>query len=202
MLTRATTLEGKAGKVERALDDLTLCRRIARGEQHLFAQIIDRYTALVAGAISAQGVSPSDVEDLAQLTFINAYKGLAGYRGEARLSSWLYRIALNVARAHLKRQAQRPLQHSIEQQLEEGQQPADQRRAAAPTELRNRELATALLKLPLPQRMALSLYYFEELSYEEVAEALRMNLNTVRTHIRRGKHKLAELLSASVLEDA
>jgi RNA polymerase sigma-70 factor (ECF subfamily) len=191
-----------AGNVERAMDELTLCRRISRGERHLFAQLIDRHSALVAGAIAAQGVAGSDAEDLAQLAFINAYKGLAGFRGEAKLSSWLYRIAVNVARAHLKRQSQRPFTASVEQQLEEGQQPLDERRGLAPAaELRSRELARAMEQLSEVQRVTLSLYYFEELSYEEIAAALRLNINTVRTHIRRGKLALSELLSAEVLDE-
>jgi len=184
------------------MDELTLCRRISRGERHLFAQLIDRHGALVAGAIAGQGVAGSDVEDLAQLAFINAYKGLAGFRGEAKLSSWLYRIAVNVARAHLHRQSQRPFTASVEQQLEEGQQPLDERRGLAPANaLRSRELARAMAQLSEVQRVALSLYYFEELSYEDIAEALRMNLNTVRTHIRRGKLALSGLLSAEVLDE-
>jgi RNA polymerase sigma-70 factor (ECF subfamily) len=139
------------------------------------------------------------VEDLAQLTFINAYKGIAGFRGESRLSSWLYRIAVNVARGHLKRLAQRPTAASVEEQAELGQQPADARAAAAQQHAQDRALAAALAQLTEPQRVCIGLYYFEELSYEEIAAATGYLLNTVRTHIRRGKLKLAELLDESLL---
>ena len=189
--------------MERQLDELALCRRIASGERQLFGQIIDRYAGLVAGAIAAQGVPPSDVEDLAQLAFVNAYKGLAGFRGEAKLSSWLYRIAINVARGHLKRQTRRPAALSVEAQMEEGQLPVDSPRSAATQqELRSRELALALAQLTVPQRTCLSLYYFEELSYDEIAAAMRLNINTVRTHIRRGKLALVELLRAELADDS
>jgi RNA polymerase sigma factor (sigma-70 family) len=201
MYNRATTFGGMLGLADQATDELNLCRRIARGEQQLFAQIIERYRGLVAGAIASQGVGPADVEDLAQLAFISAYKGLAGFRGEAKLSSWLYRIALNTARGYLKRQARRPLSTSVEEQLEAGQPPVDEQSGRFPaSELRNRELAGALARLPEAQRVTLMLFYFDELSYEEIAEALRMNLNTVRTHIRRGKLRLTELLSAEALD--
>lgn len=187
--------------MERPTDELALCRRIASGERHLFAQVIDRYAQLVAGAIVAQGVDRADVEDLAQVAFVNAYKGLGGFRGEAKLSSWLYRIAINVARQHLKRRALRPSSVSVEEEMEAGHQPVDEQASRTGVEtMQARALSAALRRLPEPQRISLGLFYFEELSYEEIAEAMRMNLNTVRTHIRRGKARLAELLDESVLE--
>jgi RNA polymerase sigma-70 factor (ECF subfamily) len=185
--------------VEQAQDELALCRRITQGERHLFGKLIDSYSSLVAGAIAAQGVSPADVEDLAQQTFINAYKGLAGFRGDSKLSSWLYRIALNIARGHLKRQAQRPALDSVEAQAETGSLPLDTREGSAKEHVQDRALSSALAQLTEPQRICINLYYFEELSYEEIAEASGYNLNTVRTHIRRGKMKLAELLDESLL---
>jgi RNA polymerase sigma-70 factor (ECF subfamily) len=181
--------------VDAAAEELALCRRIAAGERHLFGRIVDQYSALVAGVIAAQGAQPADIEDLSQLAFVNVYKGLGGFRGEARLSSWIYRIACNVARAHLKRGSERPQPDSVEAALEVGVQPVDMRAAASDSWVENRALRNALLQLAEPQRVALALYYFEELSYEEIAEAMRMNLNTVRTHIRRGKQRLAGMLS-------
>src|SRR5688500_17238171 len=127
-MLRAITLRRTGGSVDASAEELALCRRIAAGERHLFGQIVDAYAPLVAGVIAAQGAPPSDVEDLEQLAFINVYKGIAGFRGDARLSSWIYRIAANVARAHLKRRGQRPQPASVEEQLETGVQPIDQRR--------------------------------------------------------------------------
>ncbi|MEZ5336838.1 MAG: sigma-70 family RNA polymerase sigma factor [bacterium] len=185
--------------MSQANEELALCQRIARGERHLFGEIIDRYSGLVAGCIAGQGVGPADVEDLAQLTFINVFKGIHGFRGEAKLSSWIYRIAQNIARQHLKKQALRPGVDSMEQQLEVGRQPADEREAGSDRMLRQRALDGAMAQLPENQRTALSLYYFEELSYEEISEAMQQNLNTVRTHIRRGKQKLATIIDEGTL---
>lgn len=201
MIAGAFSLGGTARNVERATEELALCRRIASGERHLFAHLIDRYAALVAGAIAAQGVERSDIEDLAQIAFVNVYKGLGGFRGDAKLSSWIYRIALNVARAHLKRHSARPGKVSVEEEMEGGTFPVDERSTRNSHEtVRQRAVADALRRLPEPQRVCLGLYYFEELSYEEIAEALAMKLNTVRTHIRRGKLRLATLLDASMLD--
>jgi RNA polymerase sigma-70 factor (ECF subfamily) len=201
MWARALTGGGAARAVEQAHDELALCRRIAQGEHHLFGQILDRYSSLVAGVIAAQGVPPSDIEDLAQQAFISAYKGLGGFRGDAKLSSWLYRIALNTARGHLKRQSLRPSIASVEQEAETGQHPVDERRSSdAQRHVHDTALAGALTHLTEPQRTCIGLYYFEELSYEEIAEATGFILNTVRTHIRRGKMRLAELLDESLLD--
>lgn len=186
--------------MEHNLDDITLCRRIATGERHLFARLVDSYSGLVAGAIATQGVPREDIEDLAQITFVNIYKGLGSYRGEARLSSWIYRIALNVARAHLKRLARHPSKASIEAEMESGYLPRDEQAGRGPLQLaQSRAVDQAMQRLPDKERVTLGLYYFEELSYEEIAQALGMNLNTVRTHIRRGKSRLAGMLDPSVL---
>lgn len=199
MWARALTGGGAAQAVEQAQDELALCRRIAQGEQHLFAKIVDSYSGLVAGAIAAQGIAPGDIEDLAQQAFINAYRGLAGFRGDARLSSWLFRIAINVARGHLKRQSARPTSDSVEAQAESGQQAVDPASDRVQRHAQNRALDAALARLSQAQRVCISLYYFEELSYEEIAAASSYQLNTVRTHIRRGKLRLAELLDESLL---
>src|SRR5688500_18555645 len=168
-MLRAITLRGFGGNVDAAADELALCRRIAAGERHLFGRIVDKYGSLVAGVVAAQGVQASDIEDCAQLAFINVYKGLGGFRGEAKLSSWIYRIACNVARAHLKRGSEKPQPESVEAALEVGVQPVDQRAMASGSWVESRALRGALLLLPEPQRVALALYYFEELSYEEIA---------------------------------
>jgi RNA polymerase sigma-70 factor (ECF subfamily) len=198
----STWLRGKSQAVDAGGDELALCRRIAAGETQLFARIVDQYSGLVAAVIAAQGAAASEVEDLTQLTFINAYKGLAGFRGEAKLSSWLYRIAVNVSRQQLKRSASRPAAASVEQAAESGQQPVDSRKPASTSWVANQALAAGMKQIPEVQRIALCLYYFEELSYEEIAATLRLNLNTVRTHIRRGKQRLAEVLDPALLEDA
>ena len=201
MLGKAIVLEGANPRLHRAMDELELCQRIAKGEQHLFGQLIDQYQNLVAGAVAAQGVDRADIEDLAQQTFVNAYKGLGGFRGDAKLSSWLYRIAINVARQHLKRLAIKPRPASVEDEMAIGRVPSAGRaqEPVAQTEAQ-RALSVAMASLSDVQRTCLGLYYFEELSYEEIAEALAINLNTVRTHIRRGKLALAELLDQSTLD--
>ena len=200
MVIRGLLLGGSTQAVSQANEELALCQRIARGERHLFGELIDRYSGLVAGSIASQGVASADVEDLAQLTFVNVFKGIHGFRGDAKLSSWIYRIAVNIARQHLKKAALRPGVDSMEQQLEIGRQPVDSRETSESSLLRSRALGLALDQLPENQRSALALYYFEELSYEEISEAMAQNINTVRTHIRRGKLKLAEIMDEALLE--
>lgn len=198
MTARAITLGGKA--VDPALEELALCRRIVAGEAQLFARIVDQHGGFVASVIASRGVAPADVEDLAQQVFISAYKALGGFRGEAKLSSWLFRIAANAAQSHLGRQARRPRLESMEQAAEDGRETADQRAEPSGQWIGNRALAAAMQRLPQRQRTPLALYYFEEMSYEEISAALRMNLNTVRTQIRRGKQALAKHLDPAALD--
>lgn len=198
MAARAITLGGKT--VGPALDELALCRRITAGEQHLFAQIIDEHAGFVASVIASRGVAPGDVEDVAQQVFVSAYKALGSFRGEARLSTWLFRIAANAAQSHLKRQGRRPRLDSVEQAAADGRETPDQRADSGARWIQNRALAAAMQKLPERQRTPLALYYFEEMTYEEISAAMRMNLNTVRTQIRRGKQALARQLDPAALD--
>ena len=183
MSLKAILLGGKAKQVAANSDELTLCQRIAGGERHLFAEIIDRYSGLVAGAIASQGVPAGEVEDLAQQALINVYKGIHGFRGEAKLSSWIYRIAVNVARQAKKRAVLSIRPESVEEAREVGRIPADPRTAAADSVVKNQALSQALSQLSSPQRTALVLYYMEELSYEEIAEAMGLNIkHSAHTH--------------------
>jgi len=185
------------------MDELALCRRIASGDGGLFGRIVDEYAGMVAAAVASQGVERGDVEDVAQTALVNAYRGIATFRGDAKLSSWLYRIAINAARAHLKTLGRRLDKHSVEAAMESGVYPVDDGAGRQfHGALRNRALNAALARLKPLQREALLLYYMDQRSYEEISETLRININTVRTHIRRGKLRLAEMLDETdLLED-
>lgn len=176
-----------------ALPDSLLIARTQQGDPESFRLLIVRYQRPVFALLRRMGFDGDTADDLAQESFISAWRALARFRGDSRFSTWLYRIVYRQGLQYLRhRTRQRRLTDTA----------AAQPTPAAPDTASQAELRVvldvALAQLPPPQRMALALYYFQEQSYEEVAAIMECPLNTVRTHIHRGKQRLRQLLPAEV----
>ena len=133
----------------------------------------------------------ADVEladDLAQETFIRAYKHIRTFRGEAKLSTWLYRIAYNVFREEARKRKE--LVGIDEEQLERQADPQ-----TTDAGLRH-DLMSALQTLPLHERSAVMLCCQNGLSHDEASRVLDIPLGTVKTNVLRGREKLKKLLAA------
>lgn len=148
------------------------------------------------------------VEDLAQEVFLRLYRALPEFRGDATISTYLYRIVVNVAQDEWKRR-KREREHVASEPAsfeEEGERGAwiesfagdDATEHARTPEQRLSDaemqsaLETELMALPEMERAVLVLYHQEELSYEGIAAALGLPINTVRTHLHRGRKRLGE----------
>ncbi len=148
---------------------------------------------------------PQDAADMTQEAFVRLLRALPSYRGETKFTTWLYRLAANMCLDGLRRKG-RPVA-SLDQCGEDGQplgdRLADPDRWSGPEDSSARretaaDVRRAVQELPTAQRLALTLHYFDELRYEEVAEVMGLPLNTVKSHIRRGKERLARLLQGGV----
>jgi RNA polymerase sigma-70 factor (ECF subfamily) len=177
-----------------------IVRRAQAGDADALVSLVEsqqRYVYSIAMGIMR---NPADAADMTQEAFVKLLRALHTYRFETKLTTWLYRLTTNVCVDGLRRRG-RPVD-SLELALEEGgeaREPADQDAAAEPgLDVERREAAdelrAALDRLPVAQRLALTLYYFEDARYEDVAATMNLPLNTVKSHIRRGKARLAEIL--------
>ncbi|GAB4434327.1 MAG: sigma-70 family RNA polymerase sigma factor [Chloroflexi bacterium OHK40] len=145
---------------------------------------------------------PEDAADLTQEAFIRLFRALPQYNGESRFTTWLYRLVVNMCRDELRRRGRQvPLAPPSTEEEEADQLAgvADDDRWADPEQaLDSRELRAqvrqALGQLEEHYRLVLTLYYFEDLKYTDIAEILEIPLNTVKSHIRRGKERLATIL--------
>ncbi len=127
-------------------------------------------------------------DDLAQETFLRAYKNIRGFRGEARFSTWLYRIAYNCFREDARRRKE--LVGIDEAQLEAQQDPQTVDPAL------KHDLMHALSLLPLHERTAIVLCCQNGLSHDEASRVLDIPLGTVKTNVLRGREKLKRMLAA------
>lgn len=143
--------------------------------------------------------SREHVEDLAQEVFLRLYRALPGFRGEALLTTYLYRITLNVAQNEWKRRKRvdRPTV-SISDDVSGWEDRLEHPAQNAEEQLTERELQcvveSELARLSEIERMVIVLYHQEERSYEQIAHVLSMPIGTVRTHLHRGRKKLREAL--------
>jgi RNA polymerase sigma-70 factor (ECF subfamily) len=174
-------------------DDNDLVARCQSGDDAAFAELVDRYKDLVYGLIHRLTYDRSRVDDLAQEVFLKVHRGLPYFRGEARLSTWIYRIVQNVCS---QARAARLPEMSYDQTVADRPrfEPAVIDRAAQDLELRDR-LEKAIAQLPESYQMLVAAHYLQGVQYEALAETLNIPLGTVKTHLYRAKRRLRELLT-------
>ncbi len=131
-------------------------------------------------------------EDATQEVFIRIWRGLKNFRGQASLSSWMYRITKNVCYDFLKKRRLVPLDDELERSLADTGQPSPEGQYLA--DERHSAVRRAVAQLPERQRMAVTLYFFHQRSYEEVAEIMEQPLGTVKSYLHRAKADLAGTL--------
>ena len=165
-------------------DPELIARVVGDDDRHAFAELVRRHQSAVRSLL--QRLTCGDAaraDDLAQDAFLRAYRGLGGFRGGAKFSSWLYRIAYNVFLSDGGRGAVHTL-------LGE----AAAATAAPPAGLRL-DLDQGLRRLSEAERLAVVLSYKEGATHEEIAAVLGCPLGTAKSHVLRGRQRLREYLS-------
>lgn len=180
---------------------LDLIRQAQTGDAQALTQLIHSQQHYVYSIAMSVLKHPDDAADLTQEAFIRLFKALPQYNGESRFTTWLYRLVVNLGRDELRRRGRQvPIAPPAED--EENDQvaavPDDDRWSDPELALDSQELRLqvrkALDQLEEHYRLVLTLYYFDEMKYHDIAEILGIPLNTVKSHIRRGKERLATLL--------
>ena len=170
-------------------EDLVARAGQVQGEK-AFAELLRRHQGKVRGLLLRLAGDRTLADDLAQEVFLRAYRGLAGFEGRARFSTWLYRIAYNVYLNHRTRVRELA---ALPEGFESGAMAPETSLSANRSDLR-RDLDVAIGALPDRYRAVVMLYYLEDVSYPEIAEILDLPLGTVKTHLHRAKRILRENL--------
>ena len=173
------------------------------GDGGAFEALVLRYQARIVNYASAMVHDAGAAEDVAQETFVRAWRGLGRFRGESAFKTWLYRIATNVARTHLDRRGRQARigDRSLDDETEP-LQTADVPSPApdAETSLVRREaIDRALAELPDELRVALVLRDVEGLDYKEIAGVTGAPIGTVESRIFRARRRLRTLLRPLVV---
>jgi RNA polymerase sigma-70 factor (ECF subfamily) len=184
---------GRTAKAPSLADcsDEDLVARSGQSEgERAFAELLRRHQGKVRGLLLRLASDRTLADDLAQEVFLRAYRGLAGFEGRARFSTWLYRIAYNVYLNHRTRVRELA---ALPEGFESGAMAPETALSASRSDLR-RDLDVAIAALPERYRAVVMLYYLEDVSYPEIAEILDLPLGTVKTHLHRAKRLLRENL--------
>src|SRR5260370_10393149 len=151
----------------------------------------DEYNNLVYALIARTVQDRTRAEDLAQDVFVRIHRGLPYFRGEARLSTWIYRIVANVC---LQDQVRPAGAVSLDDERTRAQiQPSASDRQFGDFELRDR-LEKAIARLPANYRLLIAAHYLQGVQYEDLADALALPLGTVKTQLHRAKQQVRPML--------
>ncbi len=179
-------------------------RRAQAGDQAALAALIaeqQRYVYSIAMTIMKD---PTEAADLSQDALIRFMRAIGSYRGDTKLSTWLYRLVVNLGIDRLRRRGAPPVrldddEHTVDVASD---RPDDDVVGSYERDEQALTVREALARLPDAQRLALTLHYFDDLRYEDIAEVMGVPINTVKSHIRRGKERLAVLLQPALGQQA
>ena len=185
--------------------DALLVERVKRGDARAFELLVLKYRRRIERLVARIVRDPDSVADVAQETFIRAYRALPNFRGDSAFYTWLYRIAVNTARKEAAEQRRDPV--ISESALAQGDDDGDETSRAETTlsdvetpeaVLASRQIAqavnAAVEALSEDLRQAVTLREIEGLSYEEIAQVMNSPIGTVRSRIFRAREAIAQRL--------
>lgn len=181
--------------------DKELVQQVQQGDKRAFDLLVIKYQRRIMRLLTRMISDPAEVEDVAQETFIKAYRALPQFRGDSNFYTWLYRIAINSARNWQAAKARRPLvAHEYENEEGETFSSIDTLTDINTPEsmMVSRQVAdtvnAAISQLAPELRTAIVLREIEGLSYEEIAQTMDCPIGTVRSRIFRARESIAEQL--------
>jgi len=189
---------GPPGRTPEDAEDIRLMGLASGGDMAAFEQLVERHQRLVIGTVGRMLGTNSDAEDIAQQVFVRVWKNLKRYEPRAKFTTWLLKITRNLVFNELRRRSRHPAV-PLQSETDEEERPLKDDNAVSPdATVLERELQeavdAAIAALPETQRMAVILRRYEELSYEEIAEALDQSVSAVKSLLFRARTELRENL--------
>jgi len=176
--------------------DQELVRRVQRGDSAAFDLLVRKYQHRIAALIGRYVADWSECQDVAQETFIRAYRAIGNFRGDAQFYTWLHRIAVNTAKNHLVANNRRPPTEDVDvgdaEQFDSGIRLRDN--DTPERELMRQQLEQTVMRaveaLPEELRIAITLREVDGLSYDEIAKRMDCPIGTVRSRIFRAREAI------------
>ncbi len=180
--------------VHDSLPDSDLARRTLDGDPAAYEALIARHSAYVFRVVRRMCSDRAEAEAITQEAFLRAWEALPRSKFDQPFRPWVMQIAMNAARDALKKKHPLDFADLPEDEAMEWRSDAPGPEAQLDEAELLKQLAAAVEGLPAPYRMIIAMRYKAEMSYEEIAEAMNMPVNTVRTHLHRAKAQLRTVL--------
>jgi len=176
-----------------------IIQKLQQGNEQAFRQLIENYQKLVVNTCYGLLQNTEDAEDIAQDVFVEVFRSVGNFRADSKISTWLYRIAVNRSLNHIRDNKKRKWFQSFDDVVKEKNQQLNHYASENPgTELENQQRANILHEaigaLPENQKTAFTLNKYEDLSYKEIADIMDVSVASVESLIHRAKTGLQKKL--------
>ena len=187
-----------AAAVPMTWTDEELVARSKTGDTESFNQLVKRWERPIFALAYRTLGREEDARDVTQETFLRAFRALGGFKGDAKFSSWLYRIALNLCRDWMRKDRRAPARRGARRgrggDLAAERGPTETVEDLAARAELSREVAKAMAHLPAEQRQAIILKEYHGLTFQEIADLMKCPLSTVKTRVYQGLSTLRKQL--------
>lgn len=184
-------------------EDLEIIAEIRGGNLRRFGTLVDRHKDRAMTLALRLVGTREEAEEVVQDSFVKAYDNLHKFRGDSRFSTWFYRILYNACMTRVQRRKDREV--SIEGDIQNSGPMAVRDKRDVLLDIEEREMQTILrdeiARLPFRFRTPVTLFYVQEMSYEEISEVTGQPVGTVKTNLFRGRHALRQRMLARVSEE-
>ena len=184
------------------MNETEIIEKLQQGNEQAFKELVGNYQKLVVNTCFGMVHDKHDAEDIAQEVFIEVFRSIHKFRADAKLSTWLYRIAvnrsLNFIRDNKKRKWFQSFEDSVETKNRELQNIAATNSDQPEFQLENKQRAIllheAIDSLPQNQKVAFTLSKYEELSYQEISDVMDLSVSSIESLLHRAKKNLQKKL--------
>lgn len=174
--------------------DQDYIEQIRAGNVNAYAMLVTKYKAMTFTLALRVVGNREDAEEVAQDTFVKAYKALDTFKGTSKFSTWLYRIVYNTSLDYVKKKKRVVLSEHIDEINESDIGTMQDAMSYLEAKEKKQMIESALSKLPEEERVLLTLFYFEELSLKEISEIVKISYDNVKIKLHRSRKKLYHIL--------
>ena len=176
------------------IDEHIIINQIIAGNTKAFAMLVDRYKDLVFTLAIRMLKNREEAEEVSQDTFVKAYKSLQNFKGDSKFSTWIYRVAYNTCLDRIKKNKRKFNEVTIDEFTEKHIKTMDNALDSMEREEHQKTIQDCLQLLPSEDSFLMTLYYFEDLSLEDISKVVAIEANTIKVKLFRARKKLATIL--------